>query len=181
MSTSPRDDRPADFSHEDFVEIFTEHSRRIYRFILTLTTNRSDADDIFQSTSIVLYKKFEEFDPSVGSFYSWACRIAYLEVLNARRSQRRATALSDEVIELLYADTVRRTKELNSREGALEDCIKKLPKSDRQLVEQRYFEEYSPKQIAQKSSRSVHAIYRSLAKVHGLLRRCVDRAMITES
>jgi len=179
MSDTPSEEESTEFSQEDFVEIFTGHSRRLYRFILTLTTNRPDADDIFQSTSIILFKKFNEFDPSIGTFYSWSCRIAYLEVLNLRRSKRKATMLSNEVIELLYADVALRGDELNTREGVLEECMKKLRTQERQMVKDRYYYEYTPKQLAERLNCSVHAVYRSLAKVHGLLRRCVDRSMVT--
>ncbi|WP_425399463.1 sigma-70 family RNA polymerase sigma factor [Aeoliella sp.] len=181
MADVPDYDEAKHSIQEDFVEIFTEHSRQIYRFILTLTTNRADTDDVFQATSIVLLKKFDEFDPSRGTFYSWACRIAYLEVLNLRRAKRRATMLSEEVLEMLHADLMRRNSELNSREAVLEECLNKLPGDERHLIEERYYHEYTPKQLAQRAGCSVHAIYRSLAKVHGLLRRCVDRSFAAEN
>lgn len=181
MPETPDDNNASGSSQEDFVEVFTEHSRQIYRFILTLTTNRADTDDVFQATSIVLLKKFGEFDPSIGSFYSWACRIAYLEVLNMRRAKRRATMLSEEVLEMLHADLMRRTSDLNSREAVLEECLKKLSDEERHLIEDRYFHEYTPKQLARRENCSVHAIYRSLAKVHGMLRRCVDRSFAAEN
>ncbi len=181
MSDTPDAKKPNSESQEVFLEFFTGCSRQLYRYILTVTANYSDADDILQSTSVVLLKKFDEFDPSVGSFYSWACRIAYLEVLNMRRSRRRGTMLSDEVLELISSDAVRRSRELDSREAGLKECIDKLPPAERRLLEDRYFHEYTPKQLACRAGCSVHAIYRSLAKVHGLLRRCVDRSIVAEN
>lgn len=126
---------------------------------------------------MVLFGKFNEFDPSIGTFYSWACRIAYLEMLNMRRRERKATTLSDEVLELILADLTQRSGELHSRESLLEDCIKKLPQRERQMIEDRYYHDLAPKQLADRDDCSVHAIYRALAKAHFMLRRCVDRAM----
>ena len=181
MANPSDDDHPTGFSQEDFLQVFTEHSRQIYRFILTLTANRPDADDLYQITSLILYKKFNEFDPSIGSFYSWACRIAYLQVLNQRRSRKRANMLSDEVIELLQAEMEFHSQANDPREDALEDCLKKLPSKEFELVKDRYYRDLPPKKIAELQGRSIHAIYRALVKVHVLLRNCVDRTLTAET
>lgn len=164
----------------EFLEEFTKHSRRLYGFILSLTMNRDDADEAYQSTSIVLYKKYGQFDPEIGSFYTWACRVAHLEVLNLRRGKRRAGMLSEEALELLHQEAVKRSDESKAREDALETCLKRLSPADRKLIEDRYYNELAPKEIAAKLGRSRHAVYRALARVHGMLRRCVDSSLSQE-
>lgn len=163
--------------HSDFLRRFAEDYRRLYRFVLSLTFNHVDADDVMQDTSVVLWKKYDDFDPSIGTFYAWACRVAYLEVMRLRRQQRRAATVGDDVIELLRDELARRADATNQREHALMSCLKKLPPEDRQLVEDRYFSALAPKELAAHYQRSVHSVYRSLARVHGLLRRCVDRSL----
>jgi DNA-directed RNA polymerase specialized sigma24 family protein len=60
---------------------------------------------------------------------------------------------------------------------ALADCLERLAETDRQLIEQKYFVQLNTMEIAERSSRSVHAIYRALTRVHGLLLRCMRKAL----
>lgn len=160
-----------------FVEEFSKHSRRLYGYILSLTMNRDDADEVFQATSIVLYQKYAQFEPNEASFYTWACRVAYFEVLYFRRTRRRDSLLSERALELLRDGALHGTQEWEQREDALEDCLKKLSEPDRRLIMERYYNNLAPKQIAERLDRSTDSIYRSLTRIHGILRRCVNRAL----
>ena len=157
-----------------FVEEFSRHSRRLYGYILSLTMNRDDAEEVFQATSIVLYQKYAQFEPVEASFYTWACRVAYLEVLYFRRTKRRDSRLTERALELLRDEALRRSDEFEQREEALERCLKKLSEPDRTLIVERYYNNLAPKQVAQRLGRSINSIYRSLTRVHDLLRRCVN-------
>jgi RNA polymerase sigma-70 factor (ECF subfamily) len=164
---------------DEFLRLFSQHSRRIYEFILTLVVNHSDADEVFQNTSVILWRKFDTYDPN-GSFPAWACRIAYLEILQLRRTSRRMQTFSDEVLELLVSNMMAEGSNINLRYDALGDCLNKLASDDRALIERRYYHQCPPKEIARAESVSVHTIYRSLARVHRLLRACIDRTVRKE-
>jgi RNA polymerase sigma-70 factor, ECF subfamily len=47
---------------QQFVELFVRNQNRIYRFIMTLIPNRTDADDLFQQTSLTLWKTWARYD-----------------------------------------------------------------------------------------------------------------------
>jgi RNA polymerase sigma-70 factor (ECF subfamily) len=175
------EEQPSARQHE-FLRVFAENSRRLYGYILTLTLNHSDADEIYQTTSVVLWKKFDQFDSSgsTGSFYAWACQIARLEVLRLRRQKRNVLVVSHEVFELLAADLADRSDELLWRDDALETCLDQLAPTDRKLIEERYYHARPPKEIAEDLGRSVHAVYRSLARIHSRLFRCVSGKMAKE-
>ncbi len=64
---------------ERFVSQFTVAHRRIYAFILTLLPNRSEADEVMQETSLVLWRQFDQFDPQ-RDFVRWACGVALNQV-----------------------------------------------------------------------------------------------------
>jgi DNA-directed RNA polymerase specialized sigma24 family protein len=83
----------SDARHDEFLRLFSCHSQRIYEFILTLVMRRADAEEIFQDTCLILWKKFDSYDPA-GNFHAWACRIAYLDVLQLRRTNRRCRRLA---------------------------------------------------------------------------------------
>jgi RNA polymerase sigma-70 factor (ECF subfamily) len=162
-----------------FLRLFSQYSRRIYEFVLTIMPNYTDADEIFQNTCVVLWRKFESYDPE-GSFISWACRIAYLEMLDLHRRGKRAMLFDNAVMESLVEEMASRVDQSAAREDALRDCLQNLTPNDRSLIEDRYYHQRAPKQIAGESGKSIHSIYRSLARVHGLLKDCVERTLRRE-
>lgn len=175
MSVADNQDR-----HDRFVRHLSAHSRQIFGFILTLASNRTDAEDIFQNTSVALWKKFETYQEGTN-FRAWACQVAYLEVVEQRRRKSRLhRLLTDEAFQLLAADAMQPTEETDRREDALAGCLEKLPPADRKLIESRYFNSQSTKQIAISSCKSTHAVYRSLARIHDALMRCVQRTLAAE-
>jgi RNA polymerase sigma-70 factor (ECF subfamily) len=161
---------------DTFLRLFSQYSRRIYEFVLTILPNHADAEEVFQNACVILWRKFDSYDPN-GSFVSWACRIAYLEMLELHRIKKRSMTFDNDVMESLVAEMATRIDNSPSREDALEECLKKLDGEDRRLVEERYYQQYAPKEIARKWSRSVHSVYRSMVRIHAQLRDCVERTL----
>ena len=65
--------------------MLARHQSQLFGYIYSLVRDLDDADDLFQQTSLVLWDKFDLFDPS-RSFVGWACGVARYEVLNFLRS-----------------------------------------------------------------------------------------------
>ena len=166
-------------SQDEFLRLFSRYSRRIYGFILTLVLRHADAEEIFQDTCLVLWKKFGTYDPQ-GSFYGWACRIAYLEILQRRRKYQRLQILSEEALAILADKALAHADDLDDRQVALEECLQKLARQDRTLIEQRYHQRLTPKEIAQAGARSVYSVYRALARIHTTLMNCVQLQLARE-
>jgi RNA polymerase sigma-70 factor (ECF subfamily) len=184
MAGFPNDSTAGEYSlppgQDEFLRLFSRFSRRIYQFILTLVMRHSDAEDIFQETCLVLWRKFDTYDPE-GSFYGWACRIAYLEVMQLRRKTGRLQLLSEESLSALADQALAQADRLDARQRALEECLQRLESSDRDLIQQRYHERRVPKEIAEVQSRSVYSVYRALARVHTILMNCVQRRLVHEA
>jgi RNA polymerase sigma-70 factor, ECF subfamily len=168
-----------DSRHADFLRLFSAHSQRIYEFILTLVMRQVDAEEIFQTTSLILWEKFDTYDPD-GNFRAWACRIAYLQVMNLRRATRRYLALSDEALAVLSDKALAHSEDLGHRHAALEACLERLAPQDREIIEQRYYHRRSPKELAMAKACSVHVVYRKLSRVHTALLECVQRRLSLE-
>lgn len=164
---------------DNFLRLFSQYSRRIYAFVLTLLPNYADADEVYQNTCVVLWRKFKTYDPE-GSFISWACRIAYLEMLDLHQRGKRYLPFDNEVMESLIEEMASRADHSAVREEALQDCLQKLNPSDRQLIDKRYYNQQPPKYIAHELGKSIDSIYRSMARVHGWLKECVERTLRKE-
>jgi RNA polymerase sigma-70 factor, ECF subfamily len=181
--TGDHDDR-ADSSaegldHEEFARLFSRHARRIYAFIMTLVFSHHDAEEVFQNTSVVLWDKFDDFRPG-SNFFAWASRIAYFEALNLFKQQRRAPLLSEQAMESLAGEAAALSDQSTARIEALGECLARLAAADREMIQDRYFYQRAPKQIAELRSRSLDSIYRALSRIHSLLLNCVERTLARE-
>ena len=76
-------------STEEFVRIYSTNQSRIMRFIQCLVPKYSEAEDILQETSVVLWKKWPEYQPD-KDFVTWACGIARLEVFRMLRQNKKS-------------------------------------------------------------------------------------------
>jgi RNA polymerase sigma-70 factor, ECF subfamily len=162
-------------SHDAFVRLFSREARRVYAFVLTLVFNHDDADEVFQNTSVVLWNKFDSYT-SGTSFFSWACRVAYLEVLNYRRLRRDTPSLSDEALASLADAAESLADEDDVLGGALAECVEKLSSADRELISLRYYHRRAPKEIADVHAKSVYSVYRSLSRIHNALHECIQQS-----
>jgi RNA polymerase sigma-70 factor len=166
----------SDVDREEFARMFSRNARRIYGFIMTLVFSHHDAEEVFQNTNVILWNKFAEFEPGTN-FFAWASRIAYFEVLSLMKQKRRSQTMSDESLELLANEAMALSHTSSERLDALEECLGKLPADDRELLQERYYRQRPPKQIAAIQSRSVHSVYRSLSRIHNVLLNCVQRQL----
>ena len=123
---------------EEFTRLLAKHQSRIYSYIYTIMPNSADADEVFQETSVVLWRKFDEYRPDTN-FFQWAARIAYFKVLSYRKKQQRSRLIgSDEFVELVAKEMDLYADQLLDRERALANCIAKLRDKDRDLINRRY-------------------------------------------
>lgn len=166
-----RSDQP-----DTFIRLFAEHSSQILGFILALSPQRSDADDIFQETSAILWEKFDTYECGTN-FRAWACTVAHFVVLSHRRKKSCQHVFSDEALAAIADDALAEAESGESRNTALAKCLEKLPPGDRELIDLKYFCGRSSRQIAEAGSKSIYSVYRALSRVHGILLRCVRRTL----
>lgn len=167
-----------DRGHEEFVVLMTRHQRRIWWFINSLLPAASDADDVLQETSLVLWRKWDQFDRD-REFISWACGIARLQVFKFVRENKAKRKHLNEVLLAEIADVAERKiqnlSRVEVRLKALKDCIQRLDQEERQLIEKKYDNALSAKRIADDLDRPLVTVYKVLARVRLKLVNCVNR------
>ncbi len=164
---------------ELFVKLLTSNHHRIYAFILFMVPNDSDADDLMQETSSILWEKFAQFVPGTD-FAAWAMTIAKYRVLNSRKKKKLTVPLSNDVIDLLAGESEKVLDESNERFAALRKCLAKLDKREMLFVKMRYKDGFSARIIGQRIGASAKVVYRSESKIIGLLARCIHRKLAME-
>ncbi len=163
-----------------FVELFSQHQRQLLGYLHALVQNTADAEDLLQQTSLILWRKFDEFQPDTN-FFAWACRIAYYEANNFVQSKRRQqTVFSQSLLAALSAERAAQVDLFAARREALPFCLEKLSPADRQLLEQCYERNTSIKQVAAHRGRSADGVYQSLRRIRQSLYDCINRALAQE-
>ncbi|YCM44182.1 sigma-70 family RNA polymerase sigma factor [Verrucomicrobiaceae bacterium 227] len=183
MKSTPPPESPSDIgpSSDDlgarFAFLMMEHKDALYRYLLSMHPWVDEIDDLLQDTAITLWKKIDEYDTK-RDFLPWALRFAYFEVLRWRKHMRkRRFVLSDELIEQLNTSVCEQEQLDEVRHAALQDCLKKLPKNHRQVVDQRYGKQGTMKELAQRLGTSVHKLYHGLEEARASLADCVQRGL----
>ena len=159
---------------DQFMTELMQHQRRLFQHIHLLLPRQQDAEDVMQNTLVVLWKKFDQFDPAT-SFYNWAARVAYLEAKNyRRRNERMVTILDDATFEQIAAAMNDRVDVLEARRETMEHCVDKLRSNDRELLELRYLPGATVKHIADQLGRPANSVCKSLARIRQSLWNCVN-------
>jgi RNA polymerase sigma-70 factor, ECF subfamily len=161
-------------SSDDFMERFVAAQSQMYGYIATLLPNRADADDLFQQTSLILWKKREQYDPA-RNFASWACGIAHNEVRNfLRQGSRRGAYLSDALMEKLADLRHSMADRVAVQLQQLAECMKKLSAEQRELLEQCYMDDQSIKAIAKQRQVEPGTLYKRLDRIRWSLMDCIN-------
>lgn len=182
-NTGPKDNpeqeaaESMDERHERFLRLYSMSQRQLHGYIGTFIYSPADVSEVAQETSVILWRKFEKFDPS-GSFLAWACGVARLEVFRFLRSKRhRPTPLDSQIIEQICDDRSEMLDELEARREALGNCLSKLREADRLLIWRCYSESTTIKVIAEEMGRPVNSVYKSLGRIRNTLLICINTAL----
>jgi RNA polymerase sigma-70 factor (ECF subfamily) len=163
--------------HTRFLRLFTTNELAIRAYVRRLVPTRSDADDVMQDVSVVLWRKFGDFQTG-GNFRAWAFAIARFEALSWRRDKARdRLVLDDEVVAKLADETAEAEPQLQRQREALEGCMQKFPEAQRGLLMQAYQSEHRIQDVARKSGRSIKGFYQWLHRVRGMLLECIHRSL----
>lgn len=165
---------------ERFARLLATCQRRVFLYALGLVYNPADAEEVLQETNLVVWRKFDQFQPGTD-FGRWACRIAYYEVLKLREKKARGERLfSDGFLEVMAAEADRAADELDARREALTGCLGKLPSRDRELVLRRYQPEATTRSVAAGLGRSVQGTRKALHRIRTALLECIQRTLARE-
>lgn len=152
--------------------------RELYYAVLSIVGNRTDADDIMQEVCIVLWQRFEEFEPGTN-FRKWATAFAFnIAKANARQiRRRRGVGLSDEALAKLSRLQAANSELFDLRRENLQKCLKKLSPRDYRFLLECYGRETTLAELASRKAVPVRTIYSRLMRLRKRLIDCVQRSL----
>ena len=121
--------------HNLFSELIARHHSALYAYIFAIVRNREDAGDLFQSVCLVLWRKFETFQPG-SSFFSWARQTAKLVVRSFLRHKKKLpSCVGEELLDAL-AEIVFEAQDEGAEAylSALRRCRGKLGATDEEFL-----------------------------------------------
>ena len=164
---------------EPFVYAILSAQDVIYAYLMTLTGNPSDAEEVLQETNLRLCRQSEEL-PNIRDFRAWACRIAYFEVLSHRKRRvRDRHTFDDELLESVAKTAAGRAEDFERRQAVLEECLEKLPSRHRKMIQNRYSPGGSVRQLAEETGRTPASVSQTLYRLRSALLRCIQSALAT--
>jgi RNA polymerase sigma-70 factor, ECF subfamily len=166
--------------HERFMELFLPVQRGLYGYVRTLVPNPADADDVLQASAMVMWERFDDFQPETRFEY-WAYHIAYLQALCHLKQRKRSKLVFSDAVLTLLAD---RSAAIGSASSevidALELCMEHLSEQDRELLRRRFESGATNRSVALATGRSEATISRVLGRVYGDLMECIQRKPVSE-
>jgi RNA polymerase sigma-70 factor (ECF subfamily) len=177
----PRTVERASEKHVEFTRHLEPVQAKLFAYLHSLVRDLEDAEDLFQQTCLILWRKYGEFDAS-RSFFSWACGVARLEAANFLRSRSRSRLYFSDDLNLLLLDAHEQLPrdELEERREALAGCVEKLRQRDRKLVEECYGDPSGVALVAQRLGRSPQSVHNSLRRIRRVLFECIHRSLALE-
>ncbi len=142
--------------NEAFDVILKRHEKRLYSYILYFVRNNDVADDLFQETFVkaIVTIKQGRYTES-GKFSAWLTRIAHNLIVDQFRNERNENAVSNDEVE---ADLFNNAKlaeaciemQLVSNEtlADVKELMRRLPDSQREVIQMRFYQDMSFKEIA---------------------------------
>jgi RNA polymerase sigma-70 factor, ECF subfamily len=188
QSTIPRSPRnewimPDPVRYDEFIDLLQRATGNILAYINAILMNWNDADDVFQESCMVLWEKFDEFQPGTN-FLGWALQIAKHKTMDFLKSRSRKTgSWSGDLQALLIADMSQLAAEEKGGDDliALSDCIKILGDGDQRLVRLCYGNGMPVRQVAANLGRSPQSVHNSLRRIRTALLACIERALHREN
>ncbi len=166
-------------SSELCIRLMTEHQGRLFGYLMTLLGNVHDARDVLQETNLVVWRKFEDYEPGTD-FGAWARKCAYFQALAYLRDKKRDQHLFDEELLEQLADDPAPQDDPEARHLALRDCLAQLPDAQRHLIANRYTLGDAVRDLAAQAGRSESAIKMQLMRIRQRLLKCVESKLVEE-
>jgi RNA polymerase sigma-70 factor (ECF subfamily) len=158
---------------EAFVRLMTEHQGRLFGYLYSLTGHPDQANEILQETNVILWRDHAEFRPG-SNFKAWAFRVAHFQFMAFRQRQiRDRLVFEDDVLGTLAEEAVRSDDLYEERRERLENCLSRLPKTQRELLRRRYAEGESLQDLAERQQSSANAVTQALFRIRQALIACV--------
>ncbi|MDE6692080.1 MAG: sigma-70 family RNA polymerase sigma factor [Muribaculaceae bacterium] len=177
----------ADGNNEAFDVLLNRHQSYIFSYIMRLIKDADMSNDIFQETFVKAIMNIRQGRyTGDGKFQAWLTRIAHNLIIDFFRQEKNVPTVSTDNEEVNVLN--RRDLSEGTVEDAIIDCqimddvqslVSALPDDQRKVVEMRYYQNMSFKEIAERSGVSINtALGRMRYAILNMRRRAKQADMV---
>ncbi|MBP8605150.1 MAG: sigma-70 family RNA polymerase sigma factor [Phycisphaerae bacterium] len=165
---------------DDFISLFLSNQRRIFTFILMYVPNRSDAEDLMQETASWMWNNFDTYKPGTN-FGAWGVQVARYKILKLHsRTQHSRLKFDSQLVELIDARAEKVLDDVPQKIHALRKCLSEINEQSQRLLYLRYEKGLTTQKLAELLHRPVQGLYKTMARIHKMLLRCVRQKLLAE-
>lgn len=173
-------------SNEAFDALLKRHQDRVFNYILRIIKNEDLANDIFQETFVkaILTIKQGRYTEN-GRFGAWISRIAHNLIIDYYRQEKSENLRSSDVDDMnllnrkeLCEATIEDVLINEQILSDVKDLIEELPSLQREVLNMRYYQNLSFKEIAEKTGVSINTALGRMRYAIINLRRIADEKEI---
>lgn len=159
----------------EFLRFLAMSYRDLYAAAMSIVGNRNDADDVIQEVCVVLWAKYDEFNPNTN-FRKWACTVTFNVARSyaRKRNRHRGVGLDEEVLAKIVRMRTASSELLELRREILRGCLDRLTPRDRRFLADCYRTPSSLVEYAQSKGLTVATVYSKLKRVRRALVDCVQ-------
>lgn len=145
-------------------ELHARHVRSLWRYVWALVGDKAAAEDIVADTMLVLVRSIDEVHTSSGSLTSWLRGVLRHKVLDyfrhRKREQRSMVAVGSMSIAESPTDSFSPSAHLEQKEQerAVWMILKRLKEDERLVLEWKYLDELTVRDIAERLSLTEKAV-----------------------
>ena len=158
----------------NFLREFLPVRKKLLAFVFSMVPNYSLAEDIFQEASIVLWEKFDTFDPGTN-FQAWARKVIYNKVMNERTRKKNEMLWDPEFFKAVDRGFRKNEKTESSRfSEALSICMERLSEAHQKIMRLKYYNKMSYREIGRCLRRSENGTKVMARKIRKILGNCIQ-------
>ncbi len=175
-----------------FEQLLIRHKDKIYRFIYLKVKDKALSDDLFQETFVKIINtlKLGAYNEE-GKFLPWAMRIAHNLVIDHFRRAGKVRMISESssqrddfnIFSVLSCETKNVLEQItyDELESQMVELIEYLPKSQRDILKMRIYQDLSFKDIAETEGISINTALGRMRYALMNLRKLIDKhELVTE-
>jgi RNA polymerase sigma-70 factor (ECF subfamily) len=172
-----------------FARLLNRYKDTIYFMLLKMLNNRSDAEDLTLEAFGKAFKNLHQYSPTYA-FSTWLFKIASNNCIDFLRKKKGITiSLESETEQSELSETAKiKSKDLNPEERLirkqkailLHKVVRRLKPHYQNLVELRYFREYSYEEIAKELNLPLGTVIAHLFRARQMLFKLIESTEMNE-
>jgi RNA polymerase sigma-70 factor, ECF subfamily len=166
--------------HEQFLKTHMPHQRQVMAYLIGKLRNFHVAEDLWQEVTVAAWKSYDTYKPD-KPYPAWLFGIARNLMLKYLRDKGDEQSLSPEIIEQVADTMVEDDDQLVEEREALRHCVELLAPSQRELLQMRYEQDVSLKDLATMFGKTVGAVNMLLSRIRQSLLQCAGKVRTTET